>query len=92
MNIMNKVILMLTFIMSILCVYTVRKQEKIHSSNMDKITKDIAVLIESAYLEGQIDAIDGDIRYRRINDSVYVWDKSPWDNNVAVKDTIIRYE
>ncbi len=35
--------------------------------------------LESAYFEGQKDAIEGDLRIKKI-DSCYVWTKSVWDD------------
>ena len=37
---------------------------------------------EHAYFEGQRDAVNGDVRIR-LDDSVYVWKKSPWDDGKA---------
>ena len=36
---------------------------------------------EYGYFEGQKDAIEGDIRIRKIEDSTYIWSKSPWDDS-----------
>jgi hypothetical protein len=37
--------------------------------------------IEKAYFEGQKDAINGDIKIKLNNDSIYQWIKSPWNDN-----------
>lgn len=37
-------------------------------------------LLEMAYFEGQKDAIEGDIRIKLMEDSIYVWSKSPWED------------
>jgi hypothetical protein len=34
---------------------------------------------EECYFEGQKDALEGDIRIKQVNDSCWVWTKSPWD-------------
>lgn len=39
-------------------------------------TKDM----EKAYFEGQKDAIEGDVRIKKNKDSIYIWEKSPWNN------------
>jgi len=39
--------------------------------------------IEQAYFEGQKDAINGDIRIKLNNDSIYVWTKSCWNNKTV---------
>jgi hypothetical protein len=44
---------------------------------VDKMKREV----EKAYFEGQKDAINGDIRIEKNEDSVYVWTKSPWDDN-----------
>lgn len=36
---------------------------------------------EYGYFEGQKDAINKDIRIKLNSDSIYVWIKSPWDDN-----------
>ena len=36
--------------------------------------------MERAYFEGQKDAINGDIRIMKNQDSCYIWKKSPWDS------------
>ncbi len=41
---------------------------------------DINTMVEKAYFEGQKDAIQGDIRIKQINDTSYIWIKSPWDS------------
>lgn len=38
--------------------------------------------LEQAYFEGQKDTLEGDIRIKLINDSTYVWIKSPWDKTI----------
>jgi len=40
---------------------------------------------EKNYFEGQRDAINGDIRIRLNNDSVYMWVKSPWNNRREIE-------
>lgn len=44
------------------------------------IKNQITVMCEKAYFEGQTDAIHGDIRIKYLNDSVWVWTKSPWND------------
>jgi hypothetical protein len=36
--------------------------------------------LERAYFEGQKDALQGDIRIKRNNDSCWIWIKSPWNS------------
>jgi len=36
---------------------------------------------EKAYFEGQKDAINGEFRIKINKDSVFIWVKSPWDDN-----------
>lgn len=35
---------------------------------------------ERAYYEGQKDALTGDVRIAKVNDSTYRWIKSPWND------------
>jgi hypothetical protein len=41
---------------------------------------DVQKALEQAYFEGQKDALNGDIRIKRNQDSCYIWTSSPWDN------------
>lgn len=46
-------------------------------------------MCEQAYFEGQKDAINGDVRIKKISDTSWVWIKSPWDSGIKpVKDTL----
>jgi hypothetical protein len=48
------------------------------------------ILYEDTYAKGQADAIKGDIRINQINDSTWVYVKSPWDGGMKlITDTII---
>lgn len=49
--------------------------------NDDKKNKNdkIKQIMEWAYIEGQKDALEGDIRIKKLNDSTYVKTKSLWD-------------
>jgi len=67
--------------------YFVVFQEK---KNTDEKTKKILILIEDAYFQGHVDAIDGDIRIEKISDSNYVWTKSPWTDSEPLLDTLKR--
>jgi len=40
---------------------------------------EIIKIVEKSYFEGQKDALNKDIRIKLNRDSVYIWDKSPWD-------------
>lgn len=46
-----------------------------NKNNTDKIKQ----IMEWAYIEGQKDALEGDIRIKKLNDSTYVKTKSLWD-------------
>lgn len=41
----------------------------------------IITAFEQAYFEGQKDALEGDIRIRKNNDSCWIWTKSCWNND-----------
>ena len=50
--------------------------------------KTIYIMAETAYFEGQKDAINGDIRIVQVKDTIkdtvkWVWTKTPWDNGRA---------
>jgi len=40
----------------------------------------IKIVREEAYYDGQKEAINGDVRIKKVSDSQYVWIKSPWDS------------
>lgn len=67
--------------------------KEINENRSDKIQLLLRSALEKAYAEGQIDAINGDIRIKSINFGRYVWVKSPWDSGEKViKDTLYRNE
>ena len=39
---------------------------------------DLYVLMEQGYFHGQKDALNGDVRTKRNQDSCWIWTKSPW--------------
>lgn len=43
---------------------------------------------EQGYAEGQADAMKGEIRIKKINDTTYVWASAPFGNKYPIKDTI----
>jgi hypothetical protein len=43
-------------------------------------TDKVTTALEQAYFEGQRDALEGDIRIRKNNDSCWIWTKSCWEN------------
>jgi hypothetical protein len=45
--------------------------------------------MENCYAQGQVYALNGDVRIRKINDSTFVWTKSPWlEDSTIPTDTI----
>jgi hypothetical protein len=55
----------------------------------------ITKLIEESYFEGQKDALNNDIRIKKISDSSYIWISSPWNNNrkpLWTPDSISQFE
>jgi len=53
------------------------------TSKKDKVDEIKTLLewgLEEAYYEGQRDALEGDIRIKLNDDSIYIWSKSPWDD------------
>jgi hypothetical protein len=43
-----------------------------------ELNKELRIMCEKMYFEGQKDALNGDISIKLNCDSVYVWTKSPW--------------
>jgi len=52
--------------------------------NVKATEQNIKEGLEGAYFEGQCDALEGDIRIKKIDDGCYVWLKSPWDDGHSV--------
>lgn len=53
-------------------------------------TTDTEKACKLAYAQGLEDAFNDDIRVRAVNDSTYVWTKSPWGNKSKIPtDTIL---
>ncbi len=50
----------------------------------------ITIISEQAYIQGQVDAMKGDIHIKQINDTTCVWIKSPYKSNqMPLRDTVI---
>lgn len=49
--------------------------------NTKDAEKTIQMALEIGYFEGQVDALNNDVRIQLNSDSCYVWTKSPWNNN-----------
>ncbi len=79
-------ILLLIFI--ILFIYNNNKEKKSHEQMIGGINLLVITAIEKGYASGQADALNGRLNIRKINDSVYIWIKSPWRNRKPSNDTI----
>jgi len=75
-----------TIIFSLLIIGVIAGTYNIFYQKNDQAEKEYQIKIaiqkalESAYFEGQRDAINGDVRIKLNEDSVYVWTKSPWND------------
>jgi hypothetical protein len=47
---------------------------------------------EKAFFWGQKNAIEGDIRIKKINDSTWIWAKSPWDDGTLATVTVLHVD
>lgn len=72
-----KYILIIILLISIigLIYYYQAQQEKV-----EKVGNVIQLVMEYSYFEGQLDAMNGDIRIGKLDSGKYEWLKSPWDN------------
>jgi hypothetical protein len=62
----------------------------IMTTGVDKENKEKKILYERGYFEGQRDALDSDIRIKKLDNRHYVWLKTPYDDTTKpVKDTIV---
>jgi hypothetical protein len=86
-NQIQVIVVILMLITSVIVLINTKKQRKV---NLDNVMMLLHEYVENAYAEGQANAMKGDIRITQINDTTYVWNKTPWDSGKApVKDTII---
>lgn len=51
-----------------------------NDKSRDELESILITQMENAYAEGQSDAISGDVRIERVNDTTVVFVKGPWDN------------
>ena len=77
------------FIGAIISFIFINKSEKSSRHEMlDAIQLLEVKVFEKAYTLGQADAMKGNIKIQKINDSTYVWLKSPWGKMKPSTDTI----
>jgi hypothetical protein len=82
------VILGIAFLALIILVVWGKQDKKEFDSTLKLM---LMTLIEQSYADGQVDALTGDVRIKQINDSAWVYIKSPWsDSGAVIKDTIIH--
>jgi len=64
--------------------------------NYTRLVKDTETDLDKekkiAYAEGLKDATNGDMRIKSVNDTTYVWTKSPWDDEKEVPKDTIRFK
>ena len=80
---MNRLIVILSVVCILLTVILITvniKDSKDTKTLETKVEGALTAALEAAYFEGQLDALNSDIRISKTNDSVYVWTKSPWDS------------
>jgi hypothetical protein len=67
-----------------------KRNDATHEKLVTSIQTLVISSMEKAYAEGQADAIKGDVRIQKLNDSTYIWTKSPWDSGMkSLTDTLI---
>lgn len=78
---MNKTFLILATFVSILVIFLTLCIIFIHTVSINKksLEKDLYIIAEESYFEGQKDALENDIRIKK-QDSTWIWIKSPWDS------------
>jgi hypothetical protein len=79
----------LCVVMLILTSHFSKKQDKANTTYALIVLKSI---MEAGYVQGQADALKGDIKVRPINDSTYVWTSNPyfehWSTSKPINDTV----
>ena len=86
---MKKKKLINTFIFSIFAIACLTMTIYIFTLDFEKQTTEEVVdsilsVTEYAYMEGQRDAIEGDIRIRKTFNGDWEWIKSPWDDDEII--------
>lgn len=57
-------------------------------TNEEILHKQLIMIMEYSYFKGQKDALNGNFRIEKQDDSNFVWIKSPWDNTDKQPDYI----
>lgn len=70
----NLILLLSIFIFGSCNLVVVNK--KTLAKKLDSVMK---YQMEEVYYEGQIDALNNDIRITKVYSNCYIWNKSPWD-------------
>ena len=86
--------LIISITVIIACITGIIILNKRNNVTNEQLTTSIQRLVitamERGYAEGQVDTVNGDIRIKKVNDSTYVWIKSPWDSGLKlITDTLI---
>lgn len=72
----NFLIILLSAILFSSCNYVLINKKQL----LEDMEKQTTIVVEKAYFEGQKDAINGNVRIKLTNDSIYIWTKSCWDS------------
>jgi hypothetical protein len=73
-------IIILTVISGVIFICSLNRVRKTREEIVDTVTPIFISTVERAYMEGQKDVIEGDIRIEKEGDD-WKWIKSPWDDS-----------
>lgn len=77
---MKKIILMLTLLLIFSC-----------SNGINPLEKELMIAIEASYMEGQIDALSGDVIVEKLSDGDWKWASSPYaETSMSEREPIYR--
>ena len=81
--------LALCLITVVFCIIVLINMDKERYKADAKHTRTIILIIEKMYAKGQVDALNGDIRVKKITDNKWILVESPWgDRGEPLKDTV----
>lgn len=73
---MKKLIILISFFLYS-CNYIIVDKNELET----EVNEFVQIQQEESYFEGQKDALNNDVRIKKIHDSCYIWTKSPWNNH-----------
>ncbi len=82
--------LALCLITVVFCIIVLVNMDKERYAMDAEHSRTIILIIEKMYAKGQVDALKGDIRVKKVGDNKWILTESPWgDRGELLKDTVV---